>query len=178
MEEQSPSVAKAISPTRSDMYGLKPVPFKDCALLFLELWSTEFAVISVHQRGMEITVNGVCGQFRKSGSPGPCPGTFSAVPSGLVRDVKTYPGLTSWATLSRPCGTELWTDRFSRNLLSPTYSRSFTARLKPCPSSREASFLQRFSCCPEPAVGAVAGAKGPAITSYLDARKLTPNQRR
>ena len=48
------------------MYGLKPVPFKDCALLFLELLSTEFAVISVHQRGMEITVNGVCGQFRKS----------------------------------------------------------------------------------------------------------------
>ena len=40
------------------MYGLKPVPFKDGALLFLELWSTEFAVISVHQRGMEITVNG------------------------------------------------------------------------------------------------------------------------
>jgi hypothetical protein len=48
------------------MYGLKPVPFKDCALLFLELLSTEFAVISVHQRGMEITVNGVCDQFRKS----------------------------------------------------------------------------------------------------------------
>jgi hypothetical protein len=48
------------------MYGLKPVPFKDCALLFLELWSTGFAVISVHQRGMEITVNRVCGQFRKS----------------------------------------------------------------------------------------------------------------
>jgi hypothetical protein len=65
------------------MYGLKPVPFKDCALLFLELWSTEFAVISVHQRGMEITVNGVCGQFRKSKSPGPCTGTFSAVPAGL-----------------------------------------------------------------------------------------------
>jgi hypothetical protein len=46
------------------MYGLKPVPFKDDALLLLELLSTEFAVISVHQRGMEITVNGVCGQFR------------------------------------------------------------------------------------------------------------------
>jgi hypothetical protein len=59
------------------MYGLKPVPFKDCALLFLELWSTEFAIISVHQRGMEITVNGVCGQFRlgfahlfRPGTPG------------------------------------------------------------------------------------------------------------
>jgi len=50
------------------MFGLKPVPFKDCALLFLELWSTEFAVISVHQRGMEITVNGVCGQLRLASS--------------------------------------------------------------------------------------------------------------
>jgi hypothetical protein len=48
------------------MYGLKPVPFKDGTLLFLELLSTEFAVISVHQRGMEITVNGVCGELRKS----------------------------------------------------------------------------------------------------------------
>jgi hypothetical protein len=30
---------------------------------------------------------------------------------------KIYPGLTSWATFSdfRPCGTELWTDRFSRS---------------------------------------------------------------
>ncbi len=37
------------------MYGLKPVPFKDGTLLFLELWSTGFAVISVHWRGMEIT---------------------------------------------------------------------------------------------------------------------------
>jgi hypothetical protein len=46
------------------MYGLKPVPFKDGTLLFLGLSSSEFAVISVHQRGMEITVNGVCGQFR------------------------------------------------------------------------------------------------------------------
>ena len=36
------------------MYGLKPVPFKDGTLLFLELWSIGFAVISVHQRGMEI----------------------------------------------------------------------------------------------------------------------------
>jgi hypothetical protein len=33
---------------------LKPVPFKDGTLLFLELLSTEFAVISVHQRGMEL----------------------------------------------------------------------------------------------------------------------------
>jgi hypothetical protein len=48
------------------MYGLKPVPFKEGTLLFLELLSTEFAVISVHHRGMEITGNGVCGQFRKS----------------------------------------------------------------------------------------------------------------
>src|ERR1700733_3500033 len=48
------------------MYGLKPVPFKDGTLLFLELLSTGFAVISLQQRGMEIGVNGVCGQFRKS----------------------------------------------------------------------------------------------------------------
>jgi hypothetical protein len=48
------------------MYGLRPVPFKDGTLLFLELLSTGFAVISVQQRGMEIGVNGVCGQFRKS----------------------------------------------------------------------------------------------------------------
>ena len=68
------------------MYGLKPVPFKDCALLFLELWSTEFAVISVHQRGMEITVNGVCGQFRKSEAQD-LPGHFSR-----HFFVKTYPG--------------------------------------------------------------------------------------
>jgi hypothetical protein len=35
------------------MYGLKPVPFEDGTLLFLELWSTGLAVISVYQRGME-----------------------------------------------------------------------------------------------------------------------------
>jgi hypothetical protein len=53
------------------MYGLKPVPFKDCALLFLELWSTEFAVISVHQQGMEIRFNGVwpIQEKRSLGSP-------------------------------------------------------------------------------------------------------------
>ena len=39
------------------MYGLKPVPFKEGTLLFLELWSTGSAVISVHQRGMEIRVD-------------------------------------------------------------------------------------------------------------------------
>jgi hypothetical protein len=33
------------------------------------------------------------------------PGQFSAVPSGLVRAARSYPGLTSWATLSRPFGT-------------------------------------------------------------------------
>ena len=63
------------------MYGLKPVPFKDGALLFLELWSTEFAVISVHQRGMEITVNGVCGQFRKSDAQDFILGYFQPSPS-------------------------------------------------------------------------------------------------
>jgi hypothetical protein len=53
------------------MYGLKPVPFKDGTLLFLELGSTEFAVISVHQQGMEITVNGVenRGGSRRSSRP-------------------------------------------------------------------------------------------------------------
>ncbi len=54
-------------------HALKPVPFKDGALLFLELLSNKFAVISFHRRGMEITVNGVCGLFRKSNrwaSPG------------------------------------------------------------------------------------------------------------
>ena len=30
------------------------------------------------------------------------PGAFSAVPSGLVSVAKVHPGLTSWATLSRP----------------------------------------------------------------------------
>jgi hypothetical protein len=53
------------------MYGLKPVPFKDGTLLFLGLWSTDFAVISVHQRGTEITVNGVwpIQEKRSLGSP-------------------------------------------------------------------------------------------------------------
>jgi len=144
------------------MFGLKPVPFKDCALLFLELWSVSGVV-----------VDRVCSYFCSPARDGDY-GQWGLWP---IQE-KQKPRTMSWDILSRPCGTELWTDRFSRNLLSPTYSRSFTARLKPCPSSREASFLQRFSCCPEPAVGAVAGAKGPAITSYLDARKLTPNQRR
>jgi hypothetical protein len=66
------------------MYGLKPVPFKDCALLFLELLSTEFAVISVHQRGMEITVNGVCDQFRKSDAQDFILGYFQPSPFGKL----------------------------------------------------------------------------------------------
>ena len=33
--------------------GFQPVPFRDGTLLFLELWSTGFAVISAQQRGME-----------------------------------------------------------------------------------------------------------------------------
>ena len=37
-------------------------------------------------------------------SPGLHPGTFSVVPSGLVV-LEPYPGLTYWATLSRPYGT-------------------------------------------------------------------------
>ena len=31
---------------------------------------------------------------------------LSAVPYGTVRAFNNYPGLTSWATLSRPCGTQ------------------------------------------------------------------------
>ncbi len=75
------------------MYGLKPVPLKDGALLFLELWSTEFAVISVHQRGMEITVNRVCGQFRKSDAQDFILGYFQPSRSGLSpdRQVLTQP---------------------------------------------------------------------------------------
>src|ERR1700733_11385611 len=34
------------------------------------------------------------------------PGTFSAVPTGLGRFSNFYPGLTSWAILSRPYGTD------------------------------------------------------------------------
>jgi hypothetical protein len=34
------------------------------------------------------------------------PGTFSVVPAGLVSVGNVDPGLTSWATLSRPCGTD------------------------------------------------------------------------
>jgi hypothetical protein len=33
------------------------------------------------------------------------PGAFSAVPTGLVTLCLGFPGLTSWATLSRPFGT-------------------------------------------------------------------------
>ena len=45
--------------------------------------------------------------FRGWGTPELHPGAFSAVPAGLI--VRSYlnPGLTSWATLSRPCGTQL-----------------------------------------------------------------------
>src|ERR1700734_1291555 len=45
--------------------------------------------------------------FRVGGTPGLHPGAFSAVPAGLGRFSNLYPGLTSWATLSRPCGTHL-----------------------------------------------------------------------
>src|SRR5277367_3446929 len=34
------------------------------------------------------------------------PGTFSVVPYGTSRASLLNPGLTSWATLSRPCGTQ------------------------------------------------------------------------
>src|ERR1700678_3077304 len=47
------------------------------------------------------------------GCPGLHPGIFSAVPGGTVPGAHEYPGLTSWATFSRPCGTVIWTDRFS-----------------------------------------------------------------
>src|SRR5580658_4149539 len=45
--------------------------------------------------------------FRVGGTPGLHPGAFSAVPAGLGRFSNIYPGLTSWATLSRPYGTQL-----------------------------------------------------------------------
>jgi hypothetical protein len=34
------------------------------------------------------------------------PGLLSAVPTGLIRYALVYPGLASWATFSRPYGTE------------------------------------------------------------------------
>src|ERR1700733_4637300 len=43
--------------------------------------------------------------FRVGGTPGLHPGAFPAVPAGLGRFSNLYPGLTSWATLSRPYGT-------------------------------------------------------------------------
>src|ERR1700753_474016 len=58
MEEQSPSGAKASSLRGPINVRAEARTLKDGALLLLELWSTGFAVISVHQRGMEITVNG------------------------------------------------------------------------------------------------------------------------
>src|ERR1700721_2725234 len=47
------------------------------------------------------------------------PGTFSAVPSGLFLVCHLYPGLTSWATLSRPFGTQLVSGVLRQNLKSP-----------------------------------------------------------
>jgi hypothetical protein len=52
-------------------------------------------------------------QEEADGCPGLHPGIFSAVPGGTVPGAHEYPGLTSWATFSRPCGTVIWTDRFS-----------------------------------------------------------------
>jgi hypothetical protein len=45
------------------------------------LLSTGFAVISVHQRGVEITVIGVCDQFRKSDAQDFILGYFQPSPS-------------------------------------------------------------------------------------------------
>src|SRR5271168_603288 len=45
--------------------------------------------------------------FKVGGIPGLHPGAFSAVPTGLGRFSNLYPGLASWATLSRPYGTHL-----------------------------------------------------------------------
>jgi hypothetical protein len=42
-------------------------------------------------------------------SPGLRPGTFSAVPTGLVGLGYGFPGLASWATFSRPFGTGPYT---------------------------------------------------------------------
>ena len=51
----------------------------------------------------------------------------------------TYPGLTSWATLSRPCGTEIQSGSFSRNFFSP-----FAFFLRQERSALRGSLLQLF----------------------------------
>jgi hypothetical protein len=65
------------------------------------------------------------GVKRSTSSPGgtaknhlrPRPERRSAVPSGLNQIFKTYPGLTSWATLNRPFGTQ--TAYFRSSTLTP-----------------------------------------------------------
>jgi hypothetical protein len=54
MSENLPSVAKANSATSSDDVRAEARTLQGWHSVFLELWSTGFAVISVHQRGMEI----------------------------------------------------------------------------------------------------------------------------
>src|ERR1700761_1724787 len=72
-------------------------------------------------------------RFRVGGTPGLHPGAFSAVPAGLGRFSNLYPGLTSWATLSRPYGTHLERVVLTHPL-KPSLLWLLTARLKPCPS--------------------------------------------
>src|ERR1700734_2587614 len=57
------------------------------------------------------------GRLKIIGNQGCCPGQFSVVPTGLFGPSCTDPGLSSWATFSRPCGTEF--AGFSYMLFSP-----------------------------------------------------------
>src|ERR1700678_1499194 len=66
--------------------------------------------------------------FRVGGTQDCILGHFSAVPTGLDRFSNLYPGLTSWATLSRPYGTQ-----FGSHADTCSQSPYSTARLKACP---------------------------------------------
>ena len=58
------------------------------------------------------------------GTPGFHPGEFSAVPAGLLRLSNLSPGLTSWATLSRPYGTQFGEGSSHADCLSTAWLRS------------------------------------------------------
>jgi hypothetical protein len=62
---------------------------------------------------------------------------FSAVPGGTVPGCHLYPGLASWATLSRPFGTQFvsraLTQTLKPNLLQFVYGPT---KLKSCPDTK------------------------------------------
>jgi hypothetical protein len=71
-------------------------------------------------------------------------------PSGCfqssLRDFSSFeflPRTASWAKFSRPCGTQLHDGRFSRTHFTPRRDKIFMARLKPCPSFRDAPIRKR-----------------------------------